>query len=82
MKDLKLTGRKTDNVYCGIILGSGKRVAGCGAKPNAKGFSEFSYRIDGYDALWSTVSLCPHCAAQVKPVNPMQGDTGLKVNSL
>jgi hypothetical protein len=67
--NIHLTGTKTTNCYCGKVRGTSKEyVIGCGAAPrdadkNAPAFAYYYYQTGG---CWTSVSLCPTCAAKVK----------------
>lgn len=63
---MKATGKRNVNVYCGKVLFDGTQVQGCGAKPSESGYAEYSYNVEGYKDLCSTVSLCPNCEAKHK----------------
>jgi hypothetical protein len=60
LENMKLSGRIITNTSCGLVNWQGVQLYGCGAKPD-KGFSEYYYTVEGYDKLWSSVTLCPAC---------------------
>lgn len=60
LKNMKPTGNRIINVYCGLVQGLDHKVVfGCHAKPIEQGYTEYWYEVS--KGLFSTVVICPKC---------------------